>query len=551
MKHLILLALLATNDGLVGDWQGALHVGPAELRLRLHVKPGMTATMDSVDQGAMGMPVDEIKLEGDTVRFTMKSISGSYEGKFDPAAKTIKGTWTQNGRGLPLDLSPYAASPAKTTIGDAAGDWQGTLDVKVQKLRLVLHVRADGSGSLDSVDQGANDIPCGDFAQEGRKFSFRCRAIGGAFEGELDETGQTINGKWSQGTPFPLVLTRMKAGEKVEPPKRTQIPAKPYPYDEQEVRFENKSAPGVTLAGTLTTPRGAGPFPVVITITGSGPQDRDESLLGHKPFLVIADYLTRHGIAVLRYDDRGTAQSTGNFGAGNSADFATDAEAAVDFVKTQPKIDVKRIGLLGHSEGGMIAPMVAVRRNDVAFLVLMAPTAIPGTRVLDGQGKAIAAAAGQPLSAESARLNGEVIQAAANGAADDQIREKIREALVAATGKPPDQAAIDTRMQVITSPWFRYFLTYDPATALAKVKCPVLALFGERDLQVLPADNLEPLKAALAKAGNTQVKIEVVPKANHLFQAATTGGVDEYARIEETIQPVVLAEIAGWINGLR
>ncbi len=317
---------LPAADTVAGDWQGSLHVGPAELRLRLHVTSvasgALTATMDSVDQGAMGMPVDEITFNKGELRFVMKKINGSYLGRLDPAAKIIKGTWTQNGSGLPLDLAPWTpeevASKASGPGGlaELAGSWQGSLDTGIQKLRLVLNLAADGNGgmtgTLDSPDQGAHGIPTSDFAREGRKFSFRSRVVGGTYESELDPSLSTMTGKWSQsGTVFPLVLTRMKAGEKLEEPKRTQVPVKPYPYDEQEVKFDNKAADGVTLAGTLTTPRGPGPFPVVVTITGSGPQDRDESLLGHKPFLVISDYLTRKGIAVLRYDDRGTAKSTG------------------------------------------------------------------------------------------------------------------------------------------------------------------------------------------------------------------------------------------------
>ncbi len=226
-------------------------------------------------------------------------------------------------------------------------------------------------------------------------------------------------------------------------------------------------------------------------------------------------------------------------------------EAAIDFVKTQPKIDLKRIGLLGHSEGGLIAPMVAARRTDVAFLVLLAPTSITGDKVLAGQGRAISAAAGHPQSeavtSQSAELNRLVI----SGASDDQLRERVRTLLAATTGKEPDAAAVEMQVKTITSPWFRYFLQYDPAPALERVKCPVLALFGEKDLQVLPADNLEPLKAALARGGNHRVTVVVVPSANHLFQKATTGGLEEYSRTEETIQPAVLKEIGDWVAALR
>lgn len=560
---ILLFAAVSSNlpaaEPPVGDWEGTLHLGPADLRLRLHITAGssggLAATMDSVDQGAMGMNVDEITLKDHTLRFSMKKINGSYQGTLDAGFKLIKGTWTQNASSFPLDFAPFAAkaNPATAGLSELEGSWQGALDTGIQKLRLVLNLKPDGNaglvGTLDSPDQGVRGIPTSDFVREGRKFSFGSRVVNGTFEGELDPALTTMTGKWKQNTAdLPLVLTRMKPGEKLEEPKRTQVPVKPYPYDELEVKFDNKTAQGVTLAGTLTIPRGAGPFPVVVTITGSGPQDRDESLLGHKPFLVIADYLTRHGIAVLRYDDRGTAQSTGNFAAATSADFATDAEAAIDFLKTQPKIDAKHIGLLGHSEGGLIAPMVAARRSDVAFIVLLAPTSITGDKVLLGQGRAIAAAAGHPQPEEVSRQSADLNRAIANGASDDEIRVQVRALLATTAGKEPEPAAVEMQMRMITSPWLRFFFKYDPAPALEKVKCPVLALFGEKDLQVLPADNLEPLKAALARGGNTRVKVELVPKANHLFQLASTGGLDEYARIEETIQPVVLKEIGDWVS---
>ena len=535
--------------------KGHLKAGPAELRLRLHVKAdrdgGLSATFDSVDQGAMGMPVSRIESKDGALTFGLDQVKGRFEGKFDAGGKIIRGTWYQGGTSLPLEFRPFTA-PATAVIDpgvvEIAGDWFGKLDARVQTLRLVLHIGKTGSSTLDSLDQAANGIPVSDITRQDRKVSFLVRAVGGKFAGELDATLRKLSGTWTQGgVDMPLVFERMKEGETVEAPKRPQMPVKPYPYDERQVEFVNPSAPDVRLAGTLTTPRGDGPFPVIVTITGSGPQDRDESLLGHKPFLVIADYLTRHGIAVLRYDDRGFEKSTGNFATATSADFATDAEAAVDFLKTQPKIEARRIGLLGHSEGGLVAPMVAARRPDVAFLVLLAPTSVTGAKILVGQGAAIMAAMGKPMSPEASKLSAEIYDAVLQGASDADLEKKIRAALAASTGTEPGPEMVAMQMKTVTSPWFRFFLGYDPAKALEKVKCPVLALFGEKDLQVLPADNVEPLKAALGRAGNKQVTVKVVPGANHLFQQAQKGTVDEYARIEETINPDVLKTISAWV----
>jgi hypothetical protein len=319
---------------------------------------------------------------------------------------------------------------------------------------------------------------------------------------------------------------------------------KPYPYREEEVTYENKPA-AVTFAATLTIPEGKGPFPAVFLITGSGPQDRDEAILGHRPFFVLADYLTRKGIVVLRADDRGFGKSTGSFAAATTADFATDAEAAVAYLKTRGEVDAKKIGLIGHSEGGIIAPMVAARNSDVAFIVMMAGPGVPGDQILPEQHRLIAEANGtSPTQAEKDAAQEKKLLAYVESEKDDAVLDKgLREKLAGAV----PEAQLGVAVHQLTSPWMKFFLTYDPVPTLEKVKCPVLAINGEKDLQVPPKQNLPPIRKALAASGNKNYEVDELPGLNHLFQTATTGSVNEYAEIEETMSPVAMEKMASWI----
>jgi uncharacterized protein len=302
---------------------------------------------------------------------------------------------------------------------------------------------------------------------------------------------------------------------------------------------------GDTLAGTLTIPQGKGPFPAVLLITGSGPQDRDESLLGHKPFLVLSDWLTRKGIEVLRADDRGMGKSTGVFGTATTADFATDVEAGVAFLKTRPEVNAKKIGLIGHSEGGIIAPMVAARNPDVGCIVMLAGSGVPGDQILVEQRKLIAEAGGMSKEqAEKEALEERAVLALVVKEKDSPELEKDLRAGLEKDVKEPELGA---QVKVLTSPWFRYFLAYDPGPALKKVKCPVLALNGEKDLQVPPDLNLPTISKALTEGGNKNFEVVELPGLNHLFQTATTGSPTEYATIEETMSPVVLGKVSEWI----
>ena len=443
-------------------------------------------------------------------------------------------------------LTTAALAGAQTTV---AGDWAGVLKAGGADLHLVLHITKADDGvlkaTLDSTDQGATGIPVSSVELTGATLTFKINAIGGSYEGLLNDAGTAIDGRWSQGASLPLTLTRLAPGAvAAAAPRRPQNPVKPYPYREEDVAYENAGA-RLSLAATLTLPAGSGPFPAVLLITGSGAQDRDESLMGHRPFLVLADYLTRHGIAVLRADDRGVGKSGGSFAAATSADFATDAEAGVAYLRTRHEVDAKKIGLVGHSEGGLIAPMVAARNPAVAFIVLMAGTGVSGDQILLEQGRLIAAANGatpEQLAENAARAR-PALQLVKTEKDDAVLAAKLREQL---SGLIPAEA-VETQIKLLMAPWYRYFVSYDPAPALQAVRCPVLAINGERDLQVPPKQNLPAIRAALEAGGNKEVVVQELPGLNHLFQTAKTGSPAEYAQIEETMSPLALDTITRWI----
>ncbi|MBD2701665.1 alpha/beta hydrolase [Spirosoma sp. BT702] len=433
-----------------------------------------------------------------------------------------------------------------------AGQWFGALRIPGnQQLRLVFNIsKTDNSYSatMDSPDQGAKGIPATSTTFENPKLTITLKNLSIDYTGELK--GDSIVGTFKQGG-FSLPLTLSKKEIEKKAAIRPQEPAKPYPYHSEDVTFENPTA-NITLAGTLTLPKKEGNFPAVVLITGSGPQNRNEELLDHKPFLVLADYLTRNGIAVLRYDDRGVADSKGNFQMATSADFATDVLAAVTFLKGRKEINPKHIGLIGHSEGGLIAPMVAQQSKDVGFLVLLAGTGIPGDQLLLKQQELIGKASGVSDSALQKILADNKV--AYNIITQSTNTDSLKRTLTNYLKKVmPDTSAgsdehIKAQVAQLASPWLQYFMRYDPAVTLTKVKIPVLALNGANDLQVPAELNLTAIRNALAKAGNKHVTTKVLPGLNHLFQESKTGLPAEYGSIEQTFSPVALAEIANWIQ---
>jgi pimeloyl-ACP methyl ester carboxylesterase len=462
---------------------------------------------------------------------------------------------------LLLSLGGASGGVAAQSPGPDAfvGIWEGLLDAGAAQLRLVFHIeRGEGdelSGSMDSPDQGATGIPATSVSVDGRSLTFTLAALQVTFEGVLSEDGSQIQGTFTQGPmSFPLSVEK---GDAPTAPSRPQDPELPLPYRSELVRFDNDEA-GVTLAGTLTTPEGEGPFPGAILVSGSGPQDRDETLMGHRPFLVLSDYLTRNGIAVLRYDDRGVAESTGDFASATTEDFADDALAAARFLGARP--DVGPVGIIGHSEGGLIGPMAAVTSEEVAFVVMLAGPGLPGAEILELQSELISRAAGAPEEAiqynrnVQRRLFKVLSEEPDPEAAAPRLRSVLEEA---AAGLPeglraaaPDAAnpeAIDAQVRQVNSRWFRFFLPFDPRPTLERVEVPVLALIGEKDLQVPAEVNLREVRAALERGGNPDVTTTMLPSLNHLFQEAQTGAPSEYGQISQTMSPVALDTIGSWI----
>jgi pimeloyl-ACP methyl ester carboxylesterase len=438
--------------------------------------------------------------------------------------------------------------------------YEGMLKAGGGTVRLAFHLfkQKDGSytGTFDSPDQGVKGLVLDKVSVKDDAVRLEFSSAKLVFEGKRSKDGQEIAGTIEQaGQSFPLTLKRVA---KVAEAKRPQTPKKPYPYDEIEVAYENKLH-GIKLAGALTVPRAKGPFPAVLLITGSGPQDRDETIMEHKPFLVLADYLTRRGIAVLRVDDRGMGRSTGSTMDSTTADFAEDVLAGVEFLKGRKEIKAGQIGLIGHSEGGAIAPLVASRSKDIAFIVLLAGPGVPGHEVLVTQSAAGLKLAGRTDPAELALLKKlqERLFATVRAEKDKATAEKkVRAALEEITSKlsadEKKQAAvalavIEGHTELVLTPWGRYFMDFDPRPALRKVSCPVLALNGAKDVQVDAKVNLSAIEAALKEAGNKDVTIREFADLNHLFQTCKTGALAEYGAIEETLAPVVLETVADWI----
>ncbi|MDQ6785833.1 MAG: alpha/beta fold hydrolase [Acidobacteriota bacterium] len=439
------------------------------------------------------------------------------------------------------------------------GNWLSTLEFNGIKMRLVLKVSKNADGTfaakLDSIDQGANDLEIDSIVQQNKAVHFEAKKYGMSYEGTLNEKGDEIAGTFKQGAGSQLlVFKRTVAATKVS---RPQDPQKPYPYNEEEVSYKNVKD-NVKLAGTLTLPRGEGKFPAVVLITGSGSQDRDETILGHRPFLVLADYLTRRGIAVLRVDDRGVGGSDLGSRSATTENYVGDVLAGVGFLKSRREINSKQIGLIGHSEGGIIAPMAAVSSNDVAFIVMLAGLGQTGADAVLSQIALLNKANGEtPETIERAGNLQKSLFTVIKSEPDNKIAEqKINEMLEERKSKMNEQemkafaaveANIKAQMPILLSPWYRYFLAYNPRPTLEKVRVPVLALDGDNDLQVSPKENLDLIAAALEKGGNKDYTVKSFPKLNHLFQTSVTGSPSEYAQIEETISSQVLETIADWI----
>lgn len=443
------------------------------------------------------------------------------------------------------------------------GKWLGKLNVGME-LRIVFNIDVDGDQlitTLDSPDQGVSNIPTESttYTAATHELLINIPSIKGQYKGIYDTSSGKISGVWIQGAPMPLALEKVT---EVKELVRPQEPIAPFPYRSEEVTFPNANAEGVTLSGTLTIPEGKGPFTAVILVTGSGPQDRNESLMGHKPFLVLSDYLTRKGIAVLRYDDRGVAASTGDHSAATSVDFASDANAAVTYLRSRKDLDINHIGIAGHSEGGLIAPLAASTNKQVDFVILLAGPGIPGDSILNLQADLIGRAMG--MDEASLKMVGTYRQDLIDIAKQESDPEKMKAAIIAynkhliATASKEELEAYglgseDTMAAVdfYGTKWMHYFLTYDPRPVLEGLNIPVLAVNGTHDLQVPYKENLEAIEKALKEGGNKQYSTASFVGLNHLFQDSPTGSPSEYGQIEETFNREAMEAIATWILTLK
>lgn len=548
------LGFSANGPDITGTWQGVLNAGPAVLHIVLHVSRNsagqLQANFDSVDQNAYGIPVSSISLNSSKLSFTVDVAHASYQGVVAADGNSIDGTWTQ-GQSLQLNFTKAAetakAEPEPVKPSDIDGTWLGTLDTGTIKLRVVFHIWNTNHGlaaSLDSPDQGARGIPVSSVVRNGQKLTMESKAVGGEFVGTINANHAEIAGTWTQGgRSFPLVVKPLKNEAELKVP-RPQNPKGPLPYRQQDVKFEGTQA-GVQLAGTITIPAGKGPFPAVVLIAGSGPHGRNEEVFGHKVFLVLADYLTRKNIVVLRYDKRGIGQSSGNYSTATTADFANDAEAAFNFLRSQPEVNPHEVGLIGHSEGGLIAPIVAARDRNVDFIVMMAGPGVSGAKILVEQSLAISEAMGmKPEQAQkAAEQEKECMTLILNSKSGPELKKELRAKLAGVLPK----ARVGAAVSVMDTPWFRYYVRYDPATALEKVKCPVLAMIGSKDTQVPAKDNLPAIRKALTAGGNKDFQVVEMPGLNHLFQPAKNGAPAEYGQIATTIAPAALEKISGWV----
>ncbi len=445
-------------------------------------------------------------------------------------------------------------------VPNVEGSWLGVLQVQGIKLRLAVHVTrsADGalSATLDSLDQGAKGLLIDVFEQKGREIRFSAKRLGLSYAGTIVQDNRSIRGDMTQGdSTFTLTFERVDA---VLADRRPQNPVAPYPYRVEEVRYRN-ARDGTELAATLTVPEGQGPHPAVLLITGSGAQDRDETIAGHRPFLVLADYLTRQGIAVLRADDRGVGGSSPGSARDTTATYADDVLAGVAWLAARADIDGRRIGVVGHSEGANVGAIAAARSRAIAFVVMLAGIGQSGEQVILSQTALMQRTYGLPqdtVARTTATLRKlfTVLRAerepAGAVAAMRRVLDSEGEALSNAQRPAFEQfrQTVLPQLRVWTTDWFRDFLDYDPAADLRRVRVPVLAVTGALDLQAPAKDNLPRIEASIRAGGNRQVLTRELPRLNHLLQTATTGLPNEYASIEETISPVALETIAAWVR---
>ncbi len=460
------------------NWEGTLDVGVAKLRLRFDISRSLesvfTGKLISLDQGSAEVPLTKMTVDSGIVTMVFKSISSEFVGKLNEDVDECVGTWTQFGRAYDLILRRIPDSAL-----NHIQSWTGKLVAGERTFDFQLRIQKDEQSNqhafLDSFSERTLDLRT-EFVSGDDGFEFDIDSIKAHFEGKYNEDKTEISGQWEQaGIQLPLSFKKIDLKDtrwSMPKPERPQHPKPPYPYQEQQVTFRNETD-NVTLAGTLTIPAGDGPFPAAILITGSGPQDRDETLFDHKPFLVIADHLSRLGIAVLRYDERGVGESTGSFAGATTNDFARDTESGIDFLKQQAAIDTSRIGLIGHSEGGVVGPMVAARRDDVAFVVMLAGTGISGGQISLTQSRAMGEKVGLPadyLDTQEQLLTALIDETRkTKGPLSRQQIDEVANKIADESNEKKEQVgSIKSHLQTFADPWLANFIISDPAQTCRK-----------------------------------------------------------------------------------
>jgi len=438
---------------------------------------------------------------------------------------------------------------------DLEGKWTGQLNVQSSSLRVNFNIKLDNgkyTSTMDSPDQGAYGIKVESTSIFGTVVTLKATSIGVEYFGVYNDKTKLIEGKFTQsGMSFDMSLSRVEE-EKAD---TKGINLQNVDYKIEEVTYKN-AVDNITLAGTLTIPKKEGKHPVVILISGSGPQNRDEEIFGHKTFLVLADYLTQKGIAVLRFDDRGVGASEGDFSKATTPDFVNDVEAGVNYLKTRKDIDFSRLGLIGHSEGGLVAPMLAAKSDDIKFMVLLAAPGVRGEELLYTQNEMILKQRGAPANvideqnALVRKMYKCILDEKDIKVAKKRVQEIIRQNILAS----PQASQLDDnringivqQQSALVTPWFRCFLEYDPVSSLKKVKCPVLALNGEKDIQVESKENLAAIEKALSKA-KVKYKTVELEGLNHLFLKCETGDVLEYPTLKTSFSVKAMGIIHNWI----
>jgi hypothetical protein len=553
-----------TAEELSGAWRGIIDPDGASIELIFHIyssaDDGWEGTVDTPAQNSFGLPLSGISIDEDgRVIISVAATGAAFEAKLTSKGDELQGIWKQRGAELTLHcqrIDTFPALPAEIAMA-LSGSWEGVLPVGAVQLRIHLHLeRAEDNslaGFMVSPDQSRTQISVTrvDFLQD-RRVRICVGEASVRFEMDLSGSGDELQGYFLQGrSKFDMSLTRV---EQLSELRRPQQPEPPFPYRSEDVSYANPAA-GITFGGTLTIPPGQGPFPCVLLITGSGSQDRDAMIFEHRPFLVIADHLTRNGIAVLRVDDRGVGKTTSGSEPENATteDYVGDVLSGFKFLKEHPEFVGSKIGLIGHSEGGVIAPLAAVKNQDIAFIILMAGTGIRGDLLLMKQNELITRASGveQQKIDRGMKLSRQLFALLREDDLSKEVTRSKIEELVRKSPDLPDGEAGDAEVARVIAeleiPWLRWFVRHDPAPILEKVRCPVLAINGSLDLQVPCKENLAAIGGALKRGQNHDYELIEFPDLNHLFQHCNTGVPSEYGEIEESISVEVLEKMTNWI----